>query len=91
LTLNNSHIYNDLRVLEKLFNRLKGSDLRKQGKEKEPMDNEVRPTWRLAWGLWWRMFLISLGISVIIGGIIALVGLARIPWESLLGCLLGGL
>ena len=31
------------------------------------MDNEVQPTWRLAWGLWWRMFLISLGISVIIG------------------------
>jgi len=33
------------------------------------MDNEVKPTWRLAWGLWWRMFLIGLGISVIIGAI----------------------
>ena len=46
------------------------------------MDNEVRPTWRLAWGLWWRMFLISLGICVIIGVILALVGVVCIPWES---------
>jgi hypothetical protein len=43
------------------------------------MDNEVKPTWRLAWGLWWRMFLISLGASVIIGLILALVGIALIP------------
>jgi len=28
---------------------------------------EVKPTWRLAWGLWWRMFLIGLGITVVIG------------------------
>jgi hypothetical protein len=52
------------------------------------MDNEVRPTWRLAWGLWWRMFLISLGICLIIGGILLIldwVGVVRIPWESLCG------
>jgi hypothetical protein len=23
---------------------------------------EVKPTWKLAWGLWWRMMLISIGI-----------------------------
>lgn len=52
------------------------------------MDNEVRPTWRLAWGLWWRMFLISLGICVIIGVILCilqLLGVVCIPWESLCG------
>jgi hypothetical protein len=52
------------------------------------MDDEIRPTWRFAWGLWWRMFLISLGISVIIGGILLildLVGVVCIPWESLRG------
>lgn len=47
------------------------------------MDNEVKPTWRLAWGLWWRMLLISLGISVLIGVILFLVGVAFIPWEAL--------
>jgi len=44
------------------------------------MDNEVKPTWKLAWGLWWRMFLISLGISAIIGAILVLVGLTSAPW-----------
>jgi hypothetical protein len=44
------------------------------------MDNEVRPTWRLAWGLWWRMFLITLGMGVIIGGILALVSVSLIHW-----------
>jgi hypothetical protein len=39
------------------------------------MDNEVRPTWRLAWGLWWRMFLISLGIAGIVYLILFAVGL----------------
>jgi hypothetical protein len=56
------------------------------------MDNEVRPTWKLAWGLWWRMFLIGLGISVIIGGILAILFLVCgicIPWESCLGWLAG--
>ncbi len=44
------------------------------------MDNEVRPTWRLAWGLWWRMFLISLGIGAIITLILGLVSVSLIPW-----------
>jgi hypothetical protein len=45
------------------------------------MDNEVRPTWKLAWGMWWRMFLITLGIAVIVVAIIAVVtGLSIIPW-----------
>lgn len=43
------------------------------------MDNEVKPTWRLAWGLWWRMTLIGLGVSVVIGLILSLVGIAVIP------------
>jgi len=51
------------------------------------MDNEVKPTWKLAWGLWWRMFLIGLGISVIIGVIVALVCCP--PWESFCGWLPG--
>ena len=50
------------------------------------MDNEVKPTWKLAWGMWWRMFLIGLGIFVIIGVIVTLV---CIPWESLCGWLPG--
>jgi hypothetical protein len=45
------------------------------------MDNEVRPTWKLAWGLWWRMFLISLGIGLILWVILAVVtGMSIIPW-----------
>lgn len=48
------------------------------------MDNEVKPTWKLAWGLWWRMFLISLGIGLIIGAILALVGVTLIPWGELI-------
>ena len=44
------------------------------------MDNEVKPTWKLAWGLWWRMFLISLGIGAIITLILALVSVSLIPW-----------
>jgi hypothetical protein len=49
------------------------------------MNDEVKPTWRLAWGLWWRMFLIGLGIFVVVGGILAilfLLGVACIPWGS---------
>ena len=46
---------------------------------------EVKPTWKLAWGLWWRIFLISLGISVVIGLIMFLVGMSFIPWTNLLG------
>lgn len=52
----------------------------RQRKEKNPMDNEVRPTWRLAWGLWWRMFLISLGVFAVISLILLALGVALIPW-----------
>jgi hypothetical protein len=45
------------------------------------MDNEVKPTWKLAWGMWWRMFLISLGIGAIITGILVAVGVSLIPWD----------
>jgi len=54
------------------------------------MDNEVKPTWRFAWGLWWRMFLISLGISVIIGVILLildLVGVVCITGELMPWCM----
>ncbi|MFW6117984.1 MAG: hypothetical protein ACOC6R_00640 [Chloroflexota bacterium] len=47
--------------------------------EPERMENEVKPSWRLAWGLWWRMTLISLGISLIILLIVTLVGLSLTP------------
>ena len=57
-----------------------------QEKEEQHMDDEIRPTWRLAWGLWWRMFLITLGIVVIISSILLAVGVAitdllvLLPW-----------
>jgi len=51
------------------------------------MDTEVKPTWKLAWGLWWRTFLIGLGITVIIGGILAAVGISLIPWELIPWCI----
>lgn len=42
---------------------------------------EVKVTWRLAWGLWWRIMLITLGIYVIIGAIVfAVVGVALISF-----------
>jgi hypothetical protein len=44
------------------------------------MDNEVKPTWKLAWGLWWRGFLISLGIGAIVTLILFLVGLSLVNW-----------
>jgi len=44
------------------------------------MDNEVKPTWRLAWGLWWRWFLISLGMGAIITLVLFLIGVSIIPW-----------
>jgi len=34
---------------------------------------EIKVTWRLAWGLWWKMVLITLGIYVIIIGIVLAV------------------
>ncbi|MCD6568412.1 MAG: hypothetical protein J7K94_06735 [Dehalococcoidia bacterium] len=49
------------------------------------MNNEVRPTWKLAWGLWWRIALITLGVYAIIGAIVLLLGISLIPWESLTG------
>ena len=54
------------------------------------MDNEVKPTWKLAWGLWWRMFLFSLGISVVIGlilFILHLAGVIYIPWSLMPWCI----
>jgi len=45
----------------------------------EGTEGQVKPTWRLAWGLWWRMCLISLGVSVI---------LSLIMWFVLKGWLL---
>ena len=49
--------------------------------------DEIRPTWRLAWGLWWRMLLISVGVSVVIGVILFLVGISFVPWRDLFGAL----
>ena len=53
------------------------------------MDNEVKPTWRLAWGLFWRFFLISLGIYAVIGLIIFLIilitGASLLPFLGSLG------
>ena len=47
---------------------------------------EIRPTWKLAWGLWWRIFFITLGVYAVIGGIIWLIvlllGVSLIPWGS---------
>ena len=41
----------------------------------------VKPTWQLAWGLVWRIFLISLGIYAIIFGIMfAVLGTAILAW-----------
>jgi hypothetical protein len=39
---------------------------------------EVKVTWRLAWGLWWRMLLIGLGLYAIIAVIALIVGAAAI-------------
>jgi len=42
---------------------------------------EVKPTWRLAWGLFWRTFLISLGVMAIIYLIMfAVIGIAFLAW-----------
>jgi hypothetical protein len=55
-------------------------------KEAPHMEDEIRPSWRLAWGLWWRMFLITLGIVVIISSILLAAGVAitdllvLLPW-----------
>jgi hypothetical protein len=52
------------------------------------MNNEIRPTWKLAWGLWERISLITLGIYVAIEAILLLLGislLSIIPWSSISG------
>ena len=45
---------------------------------------EVKPTWRLAWGLFWRMFLIELGVAAVIWLIVlivaVLIGISLTPW-----------
>jgi len=28
--------------------------------------DEIKPTWRLAWGLWWKCVLITLGLYAVI-------------------------
>jgi hypothetical protein len=49
---------------------------------RETMDEvEVKATWRLTWGLYWRMLLIGLGITVILWLIIFLtVGATLLPF-----------
>ena len=46
--------------------------------------DEIKPTWKLAWGLWWRIFLITLGVYAVIGGIlwliVLLLGVSLITW-----------
>jgi hypothetical protein len=48
------------------------------------MDEEIRPTWKLAWGLWWRGALITLGIAAVIWGIMLILSLAGVilPWQN---------
>jgi len=45
---------------------------------------EVKPTWGLAWGLFWRMLLIYLGLSFIVWLILFIVCMALsttiTPW-----------
>ena len=42
---------------------------------------EVKPTWQLAWGLYWRMLLIGLGMWVVVWLITFLaVGAAFLPF-----------
>ena len=48
------------------------------------MENEVKPTWRLAWGLWWRMTLIGIGVSLAIWLVLfAACGATLLPWRSM--------
>jgi hypothetical protein len=48
---------------------------------------EVRPTWKLAWGLLWRILLIALAIGIVIVLILFVAGISLIPWDSILGAL----
>ena len=36
----------------------------------------VKPTWKLAWGLWWRMTLISLALYGVAMGVVVLLGIS---------------
>ena len=55
------------------------------------MENEVKPTWRLAWGLWWRMTLIGIGVSLavylavllILSATCGVALLPLLPWRSM--------
>jgi hypothetical protein len=49
---------------------------------------KVKPTWGLAWGLWWRMLLINIGIIAIVIGIMVAVGYVFL--QSILGSFFGG-
>lgn len=52
--------------------------------------DEIRPTWRLAWGLWWRGVLITLGIAVIIGAIVFGLHMAGVLTHACTGWLPAG-
>jgi len=42
---------------------------------------EIKVTWRLAWGLYWRMLLIGLGMSLVIWLVMfILLGAALLPF-----------
>lgn len=42
---------------------------------------EVKPTWALAWGLFWRMALMILGIyGIILAILFAVIGAALMPF-----------
>jgi hypothetical protein len=36
---------------------------------------EVKVTWKLVWGIWWRMFLIGLAFYAVIWGFLFIFGL----------------
>ena len=83
MTARNGRNYNELTSYRSCSGSIPAWNIIDQRKESEPMDNDVNPTWRLAWGLWWRMFLISLGVFAIISLILFAVGVAFIPWAIL--------
>jgi hypothetical protein len=39
---------------------------------------QVKPTWGLAWGLWWKMLLITIAFQVIVGVIVWFVFLGAV-------------
>lgn len=42
---------------------------------------EGKPTWRLAWGLWWRMFLMALGLYAIIAVLLVPMALFNVSTD----------